>query len=323
MQHSSSDIFMLVVEEMSFTKAAKRAFLTQQCVSDHIRRLEAAYGTRLFERRPRLALTAAGEIMHSSTLQMQNTRKGMEAKLREVSRGAMGELTVGMNSSRAKVLMPRLFSRYHTLYPDVSVSIFSDDTPTMAQMLIKGKLDLFLAVDAASNPLFKVKSLTEDRVYLVVSDGLLERCLGPAAKVRKELERGVDLARFEDVPFVRNFSTSTINSLIDKHVNRFNLDLRTIFHVSDYDTQLRLCATDQVAAFMPCLILENTIRFNETSGEGSRLNIFPIEDMTDKLRVDCVYLKNAYLPQYAVDFMALMAKEIEDVKRWLSERGID
>ena len=32
-------IFMTVVEEMSISRAAARSFVTQQCVSDHIRRL--------------------------------------------------------------------------------------------------------------------------------------------------------------------------------------------------------------------------------------------------------------------------------------------
>lgn len=316
------DIFMLVVEEMSFTKAAKRAFLTQQCVSDHIRRLEKDCGARLFERRPRLRLTQAGEVMYRSALQMRNMENGMYAMLREIGLGAMGELTVGMNSSRAKILMPDLFCRYHRTYPNVSVSIFSDDTPTMAQMLIKGRLDLFLAVDVESNSLFRVTHLGDDKVYLVVSDGLLARYFGSADAARRRFARGAELPVFEGVPFVRNFSTSTINRLIENHIDRLNFDINTIFHVSDYDTQIGLCASDQVAAFMPHLILRSAIHFNETNGAGLRLNVFPIADMNETLRVDCVHLKNAYLPKYAADFMTCIAEGIDAEKAWLIRQGI-
>lgn len=319
--YATFDIFMLAVEEMSFTKAARRAFLTQQCVSDHIQRLERTYGTKLFERKPRLALTPAGEAMYSAVLQIQNMKKGMDDRIHEIGRGAMGELTIGMNSSRAKILMPPIFSRYHDMYPNVSVSIFSDDTPSMAQMLIKGKLDIFLAVDAASNPLFDVTHLTEDRVYLVASDGFLERHIGDACTATASFADGVDLSRFEGAPFVRNFSTSTINSLIDNHINRFNFDVNTIFHVSDYDTQIRLCASGQVAAFMPHLILRSAIHFNETNGEGVFLNIIPIRNMDEKLRVDCIRLKNAYQPKYAASFMRFMVDGIKEEKRWLAAKG--
>jgi DNA-binding transcriptional LysR family regulator len=34
------EVFLTVCEEMSITKAAKKLFITQQAVSDHIHRLE-------------------------------------------------------------------------------------------------------------------------------------------------------------------------------------------------------------------------------------------------------------------------------------------
>ncbi|HBN80503.1 MAG TPA: LysR family transcriptional regulator, partial [Ruminococcaceae bacterium] len=45
----SFKIFLLTAEEMSISRAAKRAYVTQQCVSDHIKRLEDEYGVALFE----------------------------------------------------------------------------------------------------------------------------------------------------------------------------------------------------------------------------------------------------------------------------------
>ena len=36
----NQEIFLYVAEELSISKAAKRAFVSQQCVSDHINRLE-------------------------------------------------------------------------------------------------------------------------------------------------------------------------------------------------------------------------------------------------------------------------------------------
>ena len=37
---TNQQMFLYAVEEMNFTRAAERAFVTQQCLSDHIRRLE-------------------------------------------------------------------------------------------------------------------------------------------------------------------------------------------------------------------------------------------------------------------------------------------
>ena len=57
------NVFLTVVEEMNFTRAAERLYITQQALSGHIRRLEEHYGVTLFRRRPTLKLTAEGEAM--------------------------------------------------------------------------------------------------------------------------------------------------------------------------------------------------------------------------------------------------------------------
>ena len=56
---TNQQMFLLAAEELSFTRAAARAYVSQQCLSDHIRRMEESYGVRLFDRSPRLRLTAA------------------------------------------------------------------------------------------------------------------------------------------------------------------------------------------------------------------------------------------------------------------------
>ena len=54
---TNQQMFLYAVEEMNFTRAAERAFVTQQCLSDHIRRLEKNYNVKLFDRTPKLKLT--------------------------------------------------------------------------------------------------------------------------------------------------------------------------------------------------------------------------------------------------------------------------
>ena len=51
----SLEYFLVVTEEMNFTRAAERLFITQQALSSHIQRLEAEYDAELFHRKPVLA----------------------------------------------------------------------------------------------------------------------------------------------------------------------------------------------------------------------------------------------------------------------------
>ncbi|WP_431776390.1 LysR family transcriptional regulator [Streptomyces cucumeris] len=57
--------FLTVAQEMSFTRAGARLYLTQQAVSSQVRALEHAVGTELFRRTTRnVQLTAAGRELH-------------------------------------------------------------------------------------------------------------------------------------------------------------------------------------------------------------------------------------------------------------------
>ncbi|MFR9127368.1 MAG: LysR family transcriptional regulator [Acidaminococcus intestini] len=44
---TDSEMFLLAAEELNFTRAAKRAYVTQQCLSAHIKKLEIRMGAPL------------------------------------------------------------------------------------------------------------------------------------------------------------------------------------------------------------------------------------------------------------------------------------
>ena len=75
------EVFLVVAREMSITKAANELHITQQCASDHIKRLEKEYNVVLFERRPKFRLTQAGEIMLHNLLNIQIMETSMSRSL--------------------------------------------------------------------------------------------------------------------------------------------------------------------------------------------------------------------------------------------------
>lgn len=46
------EYFLVAAEELNFTKAAKRLYITQQSLSNHIAKLESYFGADLFDRTP-------------------------------------------------------------------------------------------------------------------------------------------------------------------------------------------------------------------------------------------------------------------------------
>ena len=61
MNFRNLEYFLAAAEEKNITRAAKKLYISQQSLSEHIAKLEDELGVPLFERTPNLKLTYAGE----------------------------------------------------------------------------------------------------------------------------------------------------------------------------------------------------------------------------------------------------------------------
>lgn len=102
----SLEYFLAVAEEESISRAAERVMVSQQDMSNHIRRLEKQYGL-LFERRPRFALTPAGEAVLATYRQVRLLEESLEDRLRDLREDTEGTIRLGMHIARARILVPR------------------------------------------------------------------------------------------------------------------------------------------------------------------------------------------------------------------------
>jgi len=113
----------VIAEEHSFSRAAKRLFLTQPAVSIQIKRLEHQVKMPLFDRSGRqVALTHAGEelLLHSRLIQQQiDEADRMLADLRGLKRGCV---TLTM-AATANYFAPQLIAGFHTVYPDARITL--------------------------------------------------------------------------------------------------------------------------------------------------------------------------------------------------------
>ena len=162
----SLKMFLVVAEEMSISKAAARSFVTQQCVSDHIKRLEDEYGVVLFKRRPRLSLTQEGKVMLKVVKEMENLEEKLKMQLENIKENRIEKLVIGINATRINILLPKLLPIYHKLYPNVIISFVRHETRELEQMLLKGGIDMFVGVNTHTNPQFRTMALGNDKLHL-------------------------------------------------------------------------------------------------------------------------------------------------------------
>jgi DNA-binding transcriptional LysR family regulator len=118
------ECFVAVVDEGSFTRAARRIGLAQPSLSQHIRALEEELDGALFERLPRgVVLTPAGRGLlpeaRAAVRAVERGRQGARAALALES----GELEIATVLSMAVGLLPRYIRSWHERHPNVGIRL--------------------------------------------------------------------------------------------------------------------------------------------------------------------------------------------------------
>jgi len=307
----NQELFLLVVKEQSFTKAAATAYMSQQAVSEHIRNLEEQYGVRLFTRKPRLALTEEGEILHQALLQIHNKEKDVKFRFEQLSKGVTGNIELGINSSRSNYLIPSFFPDYKKKFPHVSLSIYSDDTVRMIDRLKHGDLDMMMGVNAAYHPSLDYIHLIDDGVFFVASRYFLERrARAHETDIRRWQIESVPASVIATVPVAMNTNFSTIAMMISRFMDEARIAPEITLRTSNYNTQLKLCCSHQVGVFLPTGMIPFVIEHNsQTTSPMDKLCVMklPADQAKLKLRVDCVLPGGSLAPENAQNEDPLLA----------------
>lgn len=298
----SFKMFMTVVEEMSISRAAARSFVTQQCVSDHIKRIEEEYKVILFNRRPKLSLTPAGEEMYKTLCKIADLESDLEKRLKSMQGVAVPKLTIGVNATRISIILPKLLSEYNKFFPNVIISFVIKDTRTLEQLLLKGEVDMIVDLNAHTSPQFNIISLGKDKLHFLISENLYHRYFKQEELL--ELSSGIKLERIKDIPIASNFEGSTIDNIIQHYAERDEVKLNILYYTGEYETQLSLCCNDLAAAICPTMILKKVLEYNKES--KNPIFIFPLENQTEELKIEIVTNKGIETPEYMQKFIELL-----------------
>ncbi|MFE3186390.1 LysR substrate-binding domain-containing protein [Streptomyces violascens] len=110
--------FAAVAEELNFTRAAERLFVSQPALSKQIRMLEKQVGVRLFDRdRRAVRLTPAGEALLPHVLRTLAAWEAAEAAVEDARAAERHTLVIGMSTSPGRGLLPALRARLISRHP--------------------------------------------------------------------------------------------------------------------------------------------------------------------------------------------------------------
>jgi len=114
--------FVVVAEELHFTRAAERLNLAQQALSAQIRKLEERLGVELFERTTRrVELTEAGRTLLSHAMPLLASATRAWEEVARAGLGDVGQISVSYAPTARREVLPEILGEVHRRYPRLEV----------------------------------------------------------------------------------------------------------------------------------------------------------------------------------------------------------
>jgi DNA-binding transcriptional LysR family regulator len=236
--------FVVVAEELSFTRASRRLHVVQSGVSSAIQSLERELGATLFDRdRHRVALTDAGLALLPEARATLAAAQAARDAVAQARAGLRGTLTVGTMLSTGSFDLAALLGRFHATHPGVSVHLRQAPAGSagLAALVISGELDLALVALPGQAPAgLRLQPLSEEPLVLIA-----------AARHPLAGQRGVTLAQLAEEDFV-DFPPGWGNrTLADRAFAGAGLDRRVPFEVAEFTSAAALVRNGLGIAFIP------------------------------------------------------------------------
>jgi DNA-binding transcriptional LysR family regulator len=161
-------VFRAVAEHLNFRKAAEHLFLTQPAVTLQIKALENDLGVRLFDRTAgRISLTRQGLILLGYADKAANLISEAERELGAGDGKVSGELPLGVSTTIAQYVLPRLLGAFLAEHPRVQLSLHSGNTSEIVRLLLDGKVSVGLIEGPSRDRGVRAEPFMEDELVLI------------------------------------------------------------------------------------------------------------------------------------------------------------
>lgn len=160
----------MVAEELHFSRAAARVFLTQQALSRQIKELEDELGVQLFDRTTRrVSLTLAGEVFYESVKDLIASFDDAVAAARRTTRALSGKLRLGFIPGAALELTPLIIAAFKEAHPEVEIEMREFPAIDPSAGLASGITDVAFMRLPQATPRIETETMFLDPVIAMVA----------------------------------------------------------------------------------------------------------------------------------------------------------
>lgn len=273
---------------------------------------EEQHHVTLFQRKPKLQLSAEGAAMVRYLSRIQALEDSMSNELADISDGIREIVRLGIPATRGAILIPRMVPEFQKQFPNVDVQIRLNDTRRLEQLLLSGEIDLFLGVDANEHPLYEKKLVCKEPLYLVISNLLLRSQFPDSYQETAEqfYQEGADLHAFTGLPLVLEHGNSTTTIAVRQFLIRHNINFPVPIEVSNFDIMVDLCKSGNYSTICARTNLRRLTSSDLAKRELAERNIhvFLVQGLEKTLRIETITHRDSQPLRYLAQFREMLNK---------------
>jgi len=293
------EYFLVAAEELNFTKAAKRLYITQQSLSNHITKLERHFGVDLFDRTPPMSLTNAGLCLVRRAKLLRASLNELEREMQDIKDFKSSELFIGITRARAAVYLPVILPKFREDYPNIRIHLTEETSFNLEQMLQAGKVDLIIGrLPAVSLGVISEKVWME-QYLLIVPDCIIDQYIPEKKAKILSKKYQFSLKDFEHCPFLASYKESLVGQVFHNFCVQANISPDIVMEAHSINVVISLCLEGMGALVCPNVFLNQYYEKIRRMGKG-KIHVFPLP-YRDEISVS--RLENKYFPYSARKFI--------------------
>jgi len=167
--------FLAVAEELNFTKASEKLFISQPPLSRQIMELEEELQARLFNRNnKRVELTEAGKYFEKEVKELFQDLERISVKTKKIAENVSGEFRIAYISSIYSSVISDLIKHLKEQFPYVNFKLFEVSTTKQISALEQGKIELGIIRSPVKSSKIKAQLWFKDGFSVVYNKNLIQ-----------------------------------------------------------------------------------------------------------------------------------------------------
>lgn len=309
-----------VYEEKSFSKAAKKLYMSQPALSKMVKKVEREIGTPIFDRSTvPFTVTREGRIFLDATQRILLEERNLLAYFSDLRELNVGHLSLGGAAYYCSFIFPDLINAFHRQHPGITIDLLEGNIDQLAQGLEQEKLDIVLETGLNSENTRVRRIHYHDEVLILavpasfeVNEALKDYQLSLASiqgrTFLNDQTPPVPLDCFRGVPFINMKRGNDLYHRANEICENAGFHMHTVMYLDQVLTSMNIIRKSAIGA---CFIRSDIVRYASSDG----LIYYKIADPLARRPVNFVVKKDRYLSHAAEAFIALSLKHRVDAPR--------